>query len=170
MPLAFKHSAGGYGTLDTLAQDKKRSGGSISLHNAIEFCGWMLMQVSGCSHGPLLLSSATLVQSRPTSRLRLRQRRLVGRGHARISKSVQPVRGKAGAGVGLEVSGLQQFIDQAIALAPARVHTYADCCSTHLHVFGGLPYDLPSHVLQHPQGFVAHLPNIVRHQGCRAPS
>src|SRR5215210_3206501 len=33
--LASKHSAGGFGTLDTLTPDEKRSGGPISLHNAI---------------------------------------------------------------------------------------------------------------------------------------
>src|SRR5215210_4252102 len=33
--LAFKHRAGGFGTLDTLTPDEKRSGGPISLHNAI---------------------------------------------------------------------------------------------------------------------------------------
>jgi CheY-like chemotaxis protein len=35
MTLAFKHSAGGFGTLNTLPQDEKRRGGPISLHNAI---------------------------------------------------------------------------------------------------------------------------------------
>jgi hypothetical protein len=39
----------------------------------------------------------------------------------------------------LEVSGLQQFIDQAIAFALAGVHAYADCRSTHHHVWGWLP-------------------------------
>src|SRR5215207_5623775 len=71
---------------------------------------------------------------------------LVGCGYAPVGKSVQPVRGKAGAGVALEVSIPQQFIDQAIAFAPARVHAYADSRSSHHHVWGGLPKDLPSHV------------------------
>jgi hypothetical protein len=64
---------------------------------------------------------------------------LVGRGYAQGGKSVQAVRGKAWAWVALEVSVPQQFIDQAIAFAPARVHAYADCRSTHGHVWGWLP-------------------------------
>ena len=63
---------------------------------------------------------------------------LVSRGYTRISKSVQPVRGKAGAGVALEVSAPQQLLDQGMAFAPARVHAYADCRSTH-HVWGWVP-------------------------------
>ena len=94
----------------------------------------------------------------------------VGRGYARIGKSVQPMRSKARAGIALEVSVPQQFIDQAIAFAPAGVNAYADCRTTDPHVWGGLPKDLASHVLQHPQGLVAHLPNTLRHQGLRAPS
>jgi hypothetical protein len=89
---------------------------------------------------------------------------LVSRGYTRISKSVEAVRGKAGAGVALEVSAPQQLLDQGMAFAPARVHAYADCRSTHHHVWGWLPNDLPSHVLQHPQGLGAHLPNTLRHQ------
>ena len=42
---------------------------------------------------------------------------LLGRGYAPIGEPVEPVRGKAWAGVGLDVSGPQQFIDQAIALS-----------------------------------------------------
>src|SRR5215204_6345107 len=38
-----------------------------------------------------------------------------------------------------------------MAFAPTRVHAYADCRSSHLHVWGGVPKDLPSHVLQHSQ-------------------
>src|SRR5215203_1692718 len=64
---------------------------------------------------------------------------LVGCGYAQVGKSVQTVRGKAGAWVALEVSVPQQFLDQAIAFAPARVHAYADCRSTHHHVRGWLP-------------------------------
>lgn len=36
MTLAFKHSAGGFGNLDTLTWDEERGVGPISLHNAIE--------------------------------------------------------------------------------------------------------------------------------------
>jgi hypothetical protein len=36
---------------------------------------------------------------------------LLGGGYASVGESVQPVRGKARAGVGSEVSGLQQLID-----------------------------------------------------------
>src|SRR5688572_28954084 len=36
---------------------------------------------------------------------------LLGCGYASVGHSVQPVRGKASAGVGSDVSGLQQFID-----------------------------------------------------------
>ena len=35
MTLAFKHSAGGFGNLDTLTWDEERGVGPISLHNAI---------------------------------------------------------------------------------------------------------------------------------------
>src|SRR5215212_4175037 len=63
---------------------------------------------------------------------------LVGCGYAQGGKSVQPVRGKAGAGVASDVSVPQQFIDQTIAFASARVHAYADSCSTHHHVWGGV--------------------------------
>src|SRR5215218_2872509 len=66
-----------------------------------------------------------LVQSPPTPHLY--ERRLVGRGYTRIGKSVEPVRGKAGAGIALELSGLPQFIDQGTAFAPARVQAYANC-------------------------------------------
>ena len=66
-----------------------------------------------------------LVQSPPTPHLY--ERRLVGYRYTRIGKSVQPVRGKAGAGIALEVSGPQQFIDQGTTLTPARVYAYADC-------------------------------------------
>src|SRR5215207_7852895 len=90
---------------------------------------------------------------------------LLGCGYASVGHSVQPVRGKARARVGSDVSGLQQFIDQVLAFAPARVHAYADCRSTHLHVGGGVPKDLPSHVLQHPKSLVAHLPNTLLHHG-----
>src|ERR671911_722173 len=61
---------------------------------------------------------------------------LVGCGYAQGGKSVQAVRGKAGAWVALEVSVPQQFIDQAIAFAPPRVHAYADSRTTHHHVWG----------------------------------
>ena len=44
-----------------------------------------------------------------------------GRGYARIGKSVQPVRGKAGAGIASDVSATQQLVDQGTTLAPARV-------------------------------------------------
>jgi hypothetical protein len=64
---------------------------------------------------------------------------LVGCGYAQGGKSVQAVLGKAGAGVALEVSVTQQFIDQAIAFAPSRVHAYADSRSTHHHVWGCAP-------------------------------
>jgi hypothetical protein len=64
---------------------------------------------------------------------------LVGCGYAQGGKSVQPVRGKAGTGIALDVSAPQQFIDQAIAFAPARVHAYADSRSTHHHVWGWVP-------------------------------
>src|ERR671920_2130760 len=57
-------------------------------------------------------------------------------GCAPIGESIEPVRGKARAGVGLDVSGLQQFIDQAIAFATPRVHAYAECRSSHRHVWG----------------------------------
>src|ERR687894_1161187 len=60
---------------------------------------------------------------------------LVGCGYTPVGKSVQAVRGKAGAGVALEVSTPQQLLDQAIAFAPARVHAYTDCRSTHHHVW-----------------------------------
>src|SRR5215213_7397148 len=96
-----------------------------------------------------------LVQSPPTPHLH--ERRLVGRGYTRIGKSVQPVRGKGGAGITLKVSGLQQFIDQGTTLAPARVQAYADRRCPHLHVWGGVPKDLPSHVPQHPHGLFAHV-------------
>src|SRR5215212_2424997 len=66
-----------------------------------------------------------LVQSPPTPRLC--ERRVVGYLYTRIGKSVEPVRGKAGAGIALEVSGPQQFIDQGTTLTPARVYAYADC-------------------------------------------
>jgi hypothetical protein len=62
----------------------------------------------------------------------------------------------------LEVSSLQQFIDQDTAFALPGVHAYADCRSTHRHVPEGLPYDLLSHVLQHPQGFIAHVHPLIR--------
>src|SRR5215208_363233 len=52
-------------------------------------------------------------------------------GCAPIGESIEPVRGKARGGVGLDVSGLQQFIDAAIAFASARVDAYAECCSSH---------------------------------------
>src|SRR5215210_8016492 len=61
-----------------------------------------------------------LVQSPPTPHLY--ERRLVGYRYTRIGKSVQPGRGKAGAGIALEVSGPQQFIDQGTTLTPARVY------------------------------------------------
>src|SRR5215203_860300 len=64
---------------------------------------------------------------------------LVGCGHAQGGKSVQAVCGKAGAGVALEVSVLQQFIDQAIAFASPRVHAYAYSRSTNHHVWGWVP-------------------------------
>src|SRR5918992_2491092 len=55
-----------------------------------------------------------------------------------------------------------------MAFAPARVHAYAECRSSHHHVWGGLPKDLPSHVLQHPKSLLAHLPNTLLHHGlCR---
>jgi len=60
----------------------------------------------------------------------------VGCGYAQGGKSVQPVRGKAGAGIALEVSVPQQFIDQAIAFAPARDDAHANSRSTHHHVWG----------------------------------
>ena len=63
----------------------------------------------------------------------------VGCGYAQGGKSVEAVRGKAGAGIALDVSTPQQFIDQAIAFAPARDHAYADSRSTHHHVWGRLP-------------------------------
>src|SRR5215207_3404500 len=91
---------------------------------------------------------------------------LLGGAYTPVGESIEPVRRKARAGVGSEVSGLQQFIDQAIAFAPARVHAYADCRSTHSHVWGGLPKDLPSHVLQHPKSLLAHLPNTLHHGLC----
>jgi len=86
------------------------------------------------AHSPI----PPLVLPRPTSS-RLYQRRLVGRGYARIGKSIEPVRGEAWAGVALDVSGPQQLIDQAIAFAPSWGYAYADCRSTHLHIWGGLP-------------------------------
>src|SRR5215213_6237577 len=83
----------------------------------------------GLSPSPVL----SLVQSPPTPHLF--ERRLIGRAYAQGGKSVQPVRGKAGAGVASEVSVPQQFIDQAIAFAPARVHAYTYSRSTHHHVW-----------------------------------
>jgi hypothetical protein len=77
--------------------------------------------------GPGLTPSTLLppfVQSLLTPRLF--ERRLLGRGNARVGESVQPVRGKAGTGIALEVSIPQQFIDQCTALAPSRVQAYAD--------------------------------------------
>src|SRR5215210_2558642 len=74
----------------------------------------------------------------------------VGRGYAPVGKSVQPVRGKAGAGIALEIISLQQFIYQDTAFNPAGIQAYADCRCPHLHVWGGLPQDLLSHVPQHP--------------------
>src|SRR5215212_1690566 len=95
---------------------------------------------------------------------------LLGGAYTPVGESIQPVRSKARAGVALDVSGLQQFIDQAIAFAPARIHAYAECRSSHHHVWGGVPKDLHSHVLQHPKGLLAHLPNTLLHQGrCCAP-
>src|SRR5215204_7773918 len=52
-----------------------------------------------------------------------------------------------------------------MAFAPARVHAYAECRSTHHHVWGGVPKDLLLHVLQHPKGLLAHLPNTLLHHG-----
>src|ERR687894_3207797 len=57
-----------------------------------------------------------------------------------------------------------------MAFASARVHAYADCRSSHLHVWGGLPKDLPSHVPQHPKSLLAHVLNILLHHGLSAPS
>jgi hypothetical protein len=81
------------------------------------------------------------------------------------------VGGKAWAGVVLDVSGPQQFIDQLFAFASDGVHAYAECRPTHLHVWGGLPEDLFSHVYQHREGLLAHLANNLLHLdlGC-APS
>src|SRR5919112_3376767 len=64
---------------------------------------------------------------------------LLGGAYTPVSESIEPVRRKAWAGVDLDVSGLQQFIDQAIAFASARVHAYAECRSSHNHVWGGAP-------------------------------
>src|SRR5215208_6628500 len=74
----------------------------------------------GLSPSPLL----PLVQSPPTPRLF--EHRLVSRDYARIGESVKPVRGKAGAGIALEVSRPQQFLDQDTAFTPAGFHAYAD--------------------------------------------
>ena len=81
----------------------------------------------------------------------------VGRDYAPVGESVQPVRGKAWAWVMLDVPGPQQLVDQDIAFDTAWIYSYADRCCTHLYVWGGLPQDLPSHVLQHRKGFVAYV-------------
>src|ERR687894_236824 len=52
-----------------------------------------------------------------------------------------------------------------MAFASARVHAYAECRSSHLHVWGGLPKDLPSHVPQHPKSLLAHLLNNLLNHG-----
>jgi len=91
---------------------------------------------------------------------------LVGHGYAQVSKSVQPVRGKTGAGIALKVSGPQKFIDQGTTLAPTGVQAYADRRSPHLHVGGGVSKDLLSHVPQHPQGFIDYVyPPIIQKYG-----
>src|SRR5918994_653152 len=95
---------------------------------------------------------------------------LVGCGYTPVGESVHAVRGKAGAGVALEVSAPQQLLHQGMAFASARVHAYAECRSTHLHVWGWLPKDLPSHVLQHSKSLLAHLPNTLLHHGRCTPS
>src|SRR5215203_6255831 len=64
---------------------------------------------------------------------------LVACGYTPVGESVQAVCGKAGAGVALEVSAPQQLLDQGMAFAPARVHAYADCRSTHGYEWGWLP-------------------------------
>src|SRR5215203_7387927 len=132
------------------------------------------MSIPSCNHhlasehptqpGPLLCALPSLSSSGVG--LSLLGCGLLGGGYASVGESVQPVRGKARAWVGSDVSGLQQFINQVIAFASARVHAYADCRSTHLHVWGGVPKDLPSHVLQHPKGLLAHLLNILLHGLC----
>ena len=51
---AFKHSAGGFGTLDTPTADQAKSRGPILLHTAIVFAlGWTRFPPSECSSSPL---------------------------------------------------------------------------------------------------------------------
>ena len=127
---------------------------------------------AGADPSPLL----SLVQPHPTPRLD--QRRLVGCGHPRIGESVQPVGGKAGAGIALEVSRPQQFLDQDTAFTPAGFHAYADRRCPHLHVWGGRPkiclrmcFNIPRasslmSIPDHPEVWSsAHPPNILRRQG-----
>jgi len=63
----------------------------------------------------------------------------------------------------VDETGVQQLIDQTVAFGTAGNYACADSRSTHLHVWGGLPEDLFSHVHQHRESLGAHLPNILLH-------